>query len=206
MILEPLSNAALAATFLMIQMSVFASGRTWSRPHPRHKCYARQAAGSVAVPINELQTLESYIATLSLWVNSTSTSDPKGVIAQLQQDVQTFQGWISSWIDIVIPLGAPNSAPTAPNVLAPPSSAKPRPSIPAGSDNNYTPAGTQRRTPSFQLPLQKPPNIPALSNTTAPSGRNSTFIAYRVPFDYSSKSNVAVYYSQAAVTSQGDLG
>ena len=107
--------SALAVLTLLAQVSMSAADHARAHLHARHLHHARQAAGSVEIPLTELSMLKSEQTTFSLWINdwlnSSSSVDRDAAAALLQQEFQAYQGWMSAWLDSAMGNGAASPAP-----------------------------------------------------------------------------------------------
>ncbi|KAL9041634.1 MAG: hypothetical protein Q9180_001151 [Flavoplaca navasiana] len=137
--------------------------------HPSSVSKRDVAAGSVEVPLSDLQLLRAEMTAFQSWMHSWITtvnaSDPVTNLAQLKLEFQAYDGWMTAWLDSTL-----SPTPEAPPPL--PSS------VPITATSSTTATSLAIPTTSVQLQEQQvdtdsTSTIPS-SATTAESTARST--------------------------------
>ncbi|KAL8950278.1 MAG: hypothetical protein Q9222_003682 [Ikaeria aurantiellina] len=129
----------------------------------------KRDAGSVEVPISDLQLLRTEITAfqgwMQSWISTANASDTATNIAQLKLEFQAFDGWMTAWLDSTV-------SPT-------PSSPPPLPSS--------VPITTSTTITSSEVVVPTPP---------APTEESSTSVSTTAPLDTTTSSTNGAEFFQ----------
>ncbi|KAI4262330.1 MAG: hypothetical protein L6R42_002498, partial [Xanthoria sp. 1 TBL-2021] len=159
-----LSTVVALSTFSLLEFAVPASAGH-SRFH-RHQV-ARQpssisrrdaAAGSVEIPLSDLQLLRAEMTAfqgwMHSWITTVNASDPVTNLAQLKLEFQAYDGWMTAWLDSTL----------SPTPEAPP----PLPSSIPISTSSSTATSVALPTTSVQQQVDTKPSSTTPSSTKTP--------------------------------------
>jgi hypothetical protein len=186
------------------------------------------------VSTSELNMLHSELNTfrgwMNVWFDSTAIADPSAAVAQLRQEFQAHDSWITAWIDAIMGTGAPapqldfTSIPhsASQHVINGPSSAgTTAPAMILSTSSFAAPIATAASVPapSRAAPQSSPPyptKSAAVGQSTSAASVSIAPVASTSPggpdsggagafFNARSSSNVAVYYGQSGATGEVSL-
>lgn len=113
------------AAFSILSFSSHAStsvtnhARFHRHSHPT-RIDSRSDSASVQVPLSELQLLQtetnSFQQWMTSWIDSESHTDRESSVALLQQEINAYQGWMAAWLKAVNSPGGPSSIPLPPRI------------------------------------------------------------------------------------------
>ncbi len=185
-------SALVAVTTVLTQasLSVIADARAhphWSRRFRHSDIRGRDTtAGTVPVPVVELQQLQSQYTTFhewtQAWLSSANAGDPSA-IAQFKNELTAYDGWINYWLNSTLPGSVtPSAAPSGQAQSQSPASSPPSavPSVastPPAQMKNAVPNYAQPATSvAAGAPKSSPPALPP-AQPTAPVAEPSSSVA-----------------------------